>query len=170
MSSVSVRLYLKNGIEENPLLKRKYPDDWNSEYSLNGVKIIHREYDELFYHPMDLLEDCFPVAINEFIEKISLRANIKISNPRRSGRYLYLTAEGFVEGFSCNEQTLIVLTGPNFDDAKNLYFKILRGEIFPYEDWEGKQVSDNSNIAKSLFNMFYSMVNAIKNKLIKVRG
>ena len=138
MSSVSVRLYLKKGV----LLEEPAPHTREHRYYFNKIG-IDCDKDRLPYYSMDLLEDEFPEALQEFIEKVSIRSSTSMIASRKAGRYSYLTAKGFVEKISYNLiASLIMVTGPNFNDAKDLYFKILSGKILPSEDWEGKQISE----------------------------
>jgi hypothetical protein len=146
---MSVRLYLGDQIRGLPGFKKVTPPPEN--YTLDGIRIYYDKNRRLFYHPMDLLEDEFPEEIMEFVEKISIRAALILSSPRRSGRYSSSTAEGFVESFTFEgEKVLIMVTGPEFNDAQDLFFKILRGEVLPYEDWEKKQISPNNKINKKV--------------------
>lgn len=146
MSSMSVRIFVGDQIKDDSQFKKVTPRPENHEYTLNGIRIDYDKNRRSFYHPMDLLEDEFPEELAGFVEKISIRAALILSSPRRSGRYSSSTAEGFVESFTFEgEKVLIMVTGPNFDDAQDLFFKILRGEVLPYEDWEKKQISPNTN-------------------------
>ncbi|MDD5752579.1 MAG: hypothetical protein PHI45_00605 [Candidatus Pacebacteria bacterium] len=142
---MSVRIFVGDQIKDDSQFKKVTPRPEN-QYTLNGIRIDYDKNRRSFYHPMDLLEDEFPEELAGFVEKISIRAALIISSPRRSGRYSSSTAEGFVESFTFEgEKVLIMVTGPNFDDAQDLFFKILRGEVLPYEDWEKKQISPNTN-------------------------
>ncbi len=145
MSSMSVRAYLGDQIKNDSRFKKVTPRP--EEYALDGIRIDYDKNRRSFYHPMDLLEDEFPEEITEFVEKVSIRAALILSSPRRSGKYSSSTAEGFVESFNFEgEKVLIMVTGPLFDETKDLFFKILRGEILPYEDWEKKQISPNKKV------------------------
>jgi hypothetical protein len=144
MSSMSVRIYVGDQIKDDSRFKKVTPPPEN--YTLDGIRIDYDKNCRSFYHPMDLLEDEFPEEITEFVEKVSIRAALILSNPRRSGRYSSTGAEGFVESFTFEgDKVLIMVTGPEFQDAQDLFFKILRGEVLPYEDWEKKQISPPTN-------------------------
>jgi len=170
MSSVSVHLWLKKGIEKDHRFKRCIAlgvDDCR----LDGFRIFDKK--DRFYYPMDLLEDDgVPEIFTDLIEKVSVRSVAATHGFRRSGKYSYLSAEGFVDNET--NRTTIMVTGPNFSDAKELFFMIRRGKIFPTEDWDGEQVSSNLppqkdkvfvRTIKSLKDAFGSAVENAKNKL-----
>lgn len=171
MSSISARLYLKK-IDVSQL-EKPAKHTKSHEYYFNEVGIDYDEERKSFYYSMDLLEDDFPEIFNELVEKVSIRATLILSNTRRSGRYSHLTAEGFVENFNTGgKKVLIMVTGPNFSDANDLFFMMMCGKNFPYEDWEGEQVSGSfkfKGTIESMSRMICSFVETIRNKLIKVR-
>lgn len=173
MSSVSVHLWLKKGIEKDHRFKR-CTNLGVDDCRLDGFRIFDKEEQKGFYYPMDLLEDNeVPAVFNDLIEKVSIRSVAGKLTYRRAGKYSYLSAEGFVD----NEvnRTTVMVTGPIFDDAKKLFFMIRSGKILPVEDWDGQQISTNqkdmvfARTIKSLKNAFRSSIENAKTKLETLR-
>jgi len=93
-------------------------------------------------YSMNLLRGKFPETLKEDIEKVSISLLSEPISSRKSGKYLHLTAEGFVEN-TINPHARMInifVIGPNFEDAKDLFLKILGGKIAPFDDWEGEQI------------------------------
>lgn len=172
MSSASVHSWLKKGIEKDHRFKGNVKLGVDA-YFFSGIRIFDKEEGRVFYYPFDLLEDNgVPEVFNDAVEKVSIRSVAGKFSYRRSGRYSYLSAEGFVDNET--NRTTIMVTGPDFNDAKELFFMIRSGKILPTEDWDGEQISSNlpsqkdnafARTTKSFKNAFSSAVENVKNRL-----
>ena len=139
----SIFIYLQEEIKNRSDFKEAKGYKDCVEYYVGEIRIFRDGGG--FYILRREVEDNIPEILRGVVRRVSLREWQSYSISRRiCGKYSCKTASAVVDTQISNNEGGwdLRIIGNNFEDVKELYYKIRSGRILPSENWEAEQITE----------------------------